>query len=43
MRPLSVSGPESTRDGNEWTPRLCEDHSEGMPMKYDNFICLIVY
>lgn len=32
MRPLSVSGPESTRDGNEWTPRLCEDHSEGMPM-----------
>lgn len=32
MRPLSVSGPESTRDGNEWTHRLCEDHSEGMPM-----------
>lgn len=34
MRPLSVSGPESTHDGNEWTqhPRLCEDHSEGMPM-----------
>lgn len=32
MRPLSVGGPESTRDGNEWTPRLCEDHSEGMPM-----------
>lgn len=44
MRPHSVCGPESTRDGHEWTqhPRHYEDYLEGNAYEYDNFICFIV-